>query len=78
MKTTKTTLKIPSLTSNASPHLHDYQTIHKNIQAEYTKGKREKFFAKGNYQQCSYCFKGRFIPYNRILNVVYCEISGEL
>lgn len=52
---------------------HYWTTTDCNIVAEYQKGVREKYLAHGDYQECSHCPEGRFVPHDRTLQIVFCE-----
>jgi len=53
-------------------HIHAWETTDRSIIAESRKGKRDKIFVRGDYQQCVRCPEGRIVPEKRQLYVVGC------
>lgn len=54
-------------------HIHRYIDKNKDVVATYQKGNRETILVKGDFQKCSVCKKGRFVPKSKELFPVECE-----
>lgn len=54
-------------------HKHLFKTKHSSIVAEFKKGSREETYIQGNYEECSVCGEGRFVPLCSEYQIVPCE-----
>lgn len=52
---------------------HFWVTVDQDIVADFQKGTRDSYSARGDYQECSHCPEGRFVPYESNLKIVFCE-----
>ncbi len=66
-------LELPPFNLRMKSHVHIWETIDRAVVGEFKKGQRENVFVEGDYQECSGCSLGRFVPYPDGFEIVECQ-----
>lgn len=64
---------VQAFSKGSSGCLHNWILQDRSVTAEKTKGKRDKVFVEGDYEECPKCLEGRFVPQNKNLRIVKCR-----